>query len=273
MRTGGGRGAAVDRRMAVAACGVLLMSVPGCGGSAGESRGAKGPDPTRDGRTVRGAPGNGAGRTPVPTPGPSRIPGVGDGLNRRIPGGSRQVVVVYGDDEDSPESTVVLYMKEGSAWKESGRWRGHNGKAGWTTDHHLGDLRSPVGVFTLSDAGGLLDDPGTRLPYSQGESYQAPEDLGESHRDVFDYVIAIDYNRLRGTPPHDPARPEGEEKGGGIWLHVDHEDGTLACVTLPESGMRHLLRVLDPDQEPVVVMGDRAHLETWEQPAVLPDAQ
>lgn len=28
------------------------------------------------------------------------------------------------------------------------------------TDHHEGDQCSPMGVFTLSDAGGVLDSPG-----------------------------------------------------------------------------------------------------------------
>ncbi|MEU6370792.1 hypothetical protein ABZ876_35000 [Streptomyces sp. NPDC046931] len=193
---------------------------------------------------------------------PGRVPGVGDRLYRLVPDASSQVLAVYGDDEDSPESTLVLFEKDdGDTWYEAGRWRGHNGRKGWTTDHHEDDLRTPVGVFTLSDAGGVLDDPGTRLPYDQGKSYEVPQNWGEAHRHDFDYVIAIDYNRLRGTPPNDPTRPEGAERGGGIWLHVDHGDGTSACVTLPESGMEYLLRTLDPDRHPVVVMGDREALK------------
>ena len=72
--------------------------------------------------------------------------------------------------------------------------------------------------------------------------------------------IAIDYNRVTGTPPNDPTRPRGQKKGGSIWLHMDHGSGTSACVSLPKSAMRHLLRTLDPKQHPVVVMGDRARL-------------
>jgi L,D-peptidoglycan transpeptidase YkuD (ErfK/YbiS/YcfS/YnhG family) len=194
-------------------------------------------------------------------PDPGRIPGIGDHLYQRIPDGSRQALVVYGDGVNLPDSTIVLYVKHDGAWIEDERWQGHNGRLGWTTDHREGDLRTPVGVFTLSDAGGVLDDPGTLLPYDQGEAYEVPEDWGEKHWDDFDYVIAIDYNRLRGTPPNDPTRPDGQKKGGGIWLHLDHGDGTSACVTLPEYGMEYLLRSLDPDRQPVVVMGDRANLK------------
>ncbi|MEU6097142.1 L,D-transpeptidase family protein [Streptomyces sp. NPDC047079] len=215
-----------------------------------------------------------AGRTPqdpsdpspptksTPMAEPWRVPGVGNRLHQLIPETSRQVLAVYGDGEDSPDSTIVLYEKdEDDAWKKAGRWRGHNGREGWTVDHHEGDLRTPVGVFTLSDAGGVLDDPGTLLPYDQGKSYEVPKAWGEAHRHDFDYVIAVDYNRVRGTPPNDPTRPNGDEKGGGIWLHLDHGDGTSACVTLPEAGMEYLLRTLDPDQYPVVVMGNREVLK------------
>jgi L,D-peptidoglycan transpeptidase YkuD (ErfK/YbiS/YcfS/YnhG family) len=253
MGTGGVHGVARLRAVG-AACGVLLISLSACGSSDREEH----PLPHR--RDGGGAPSKAAG-PPARMPDQGRIPGVGDRLSRRIPADTGQALIVYGDGESSPDSTLVFYVKRDSVWTEVGRWRGHNGKEGWAADHQEGDLRTPVGVFTLSDAGGVLDDPGTRLSYDQSEGYEVPEDWGESHWNDFDYVIAIDYNRLKGTPPNDPTRPYGQEKGGGIWLHLDHGDGTAACVTLPESGMEYLLRTLDPDREPVVVMGDRTSLE------------
>ncbi|MFE9685951.1 hypothetical protein [Streptomyces sp. NPDC006285] len=190
-----------------------------------------------------------------------RIPDVGDRLRKQIPADSRQVVAVYGQGEDSADSTIVLYTKSGSTWDKTRSWEGHNGKKGWTTDHREGDKRSPVGVFTLSDAGGVLADPGARLPYTRSAGFQAPHYWAKSHWNDFDYVIAIDYNRVKGTSPNDPTRPEGQSKGGSIWLHMDHGSGTSACVSLSKAGMEYLLRTLDPDQHPVVVMGDRANLK------------
>ncbi|WP_308288522.1 hypothetical protein [Streptomyces macrolidinus] len=246
-----------------AACGVLLVSLAACGGPKGDGQRLEhgGPGSRGGSASVPGAePGSRGGSASAPAAGPTRIPGIGDWLYGQIPTDSRQVVAVYGDGEDSPNSTIVLYAKYGSVWSEAGRWRGHNGRKGWTTDHHEDDMRSPVGVFTLSDAGGVLADPGTRLPYSQSEAYEVPRSWGEAHRRDFYYVIAVDYNRVPGTPPNDPTRPEGQTKGGGIWMHLDHGDGTLACVSLPEEGITHLLRTLDPAQDPVVVMGDREAL-------------
>ncbi|MFK4145919.1 L,D-transpeptidase family protein [Streptomyces sp. NPDC004065] len=246
MRSGGSK-----RAMAAAAACFMATALAGCGSPRTQAHHGEVPRP--------GGP-SGTARPSVPVA-PPRVPGVGERLWRKVPAGTRQVVAVYGDREDSPDSTLVLYEKRGESWQKKGSWPAHNGKRGWTTDHHEGDERTPVGVFTLSDAGGLLEDPGSRLPYTQDEdAFLSPFYWEEAHWHDFDYVIAIDYNRLRGTRPDDPTRPQGQSKGGGIWLHLDHGDGTLGCVSVPGSAMEYLLRTLDPRDKPVVVMGDRANL-------------
>ncbi|MGW7257696.1 L,D-transpeptidase family protein [Streptomyces sp. NPDC054834] len=250
MRTNGVRRATV----LVAALGTLLTALTALSscGSAEDGGARTAGDRGAPARDRHGSPA--AGRT-------TRIPGVGDGLHRRIPAASGQVLVVYGRGRDSAEATLVLYTKRGTGWERTRSWPAHNGKKGWTVDHHMGDNRSPVGVYTLSDAGGVLDDPGAGLPYTRDESFAAPRQWDESHWHDFDYVIAIDYNRVRGTPPNDPTRPEGEQKGGGIWLHMDHGSGTSACVSVSKEAMEYLLRTLDPARHPVIVMGDRAGLK------------
>ncbi|MGW0883769.1 hypothetical protein [Streptomyces sp. NPDC002671] len=241
MRKGGSTRAAL-----AAACGALLvMSLAACGGSGHKRHAAH--DRADDAR-----PRNAALK---------RIPGVGDRLWQRIPANSRQVVAVYGAGRNSPDSRVVLFTKQGSLWKREQSWTAHNGRKGWTTDHHEGDRRSPVGVFTLSDAGGVLEAPGTKLPYTRSSAFQTPSYWTKPYRHDFDYVIAIDYNRVKGTSPSDPTRPQGQSKGGSIWLHMDHGSGTSACVSQSKAAMRYLLRTLDPAQHPVVVMGDRAELK------------
>lgn len=202
-----------------------------------------------------------AGVAKAPAARAHTIPGLGERTLAWIPGESRQVVVVSGEGKDSPDAETVLYTKDGDGWKPAGTWAAHNGNKGWTTDHHEDDKRTPVGVFTLSDAGGVLPDPGARLPYTESASFQAPHYWSKRYWHDFDYVIAIDYNRVKGTSPSDPTRPQGQKKGGSIWLHMDHGSGTSACVSLPKSAMRTLLRTLDPKLHPVVVMGDKARLK------------
>ncbi|MGV9253697.1 L,D-transpeptidase family protein [Streptomyces sp. NPDC003697] len=236
--------------VAVATCGFLLAALGACGAPRVEA--GRGGEPKAGGTatTIRPSPSE-----------PPRVPGIGIRLWQRVPADTRQVVAVYGESEDSPDSTLVLYEKRRSRWELTAGWPAHNGKRGWTTDHRMGDERTPVGVFTLSDAGGVLPDPGTRLPYLQNEqAFTSPYYWDEAHWHDFDYVIAIDYNRRRGVPPDDPTRPQGEHKGGGIWLHLDHGDGTLGCVSVPKEAMERLLRTLDPELNPVVVMGDRGNL-------------
>ncbi|MEU7058059.1 L,D-transpeptidase family protein [Streptomyces sp. NPDC046197] len=238
------KGGAIRATVAAAVCGALAMSSAACGSSGRPSAGG----------------GTQAEHAPPHETDPTRIPGIGDRLWQRVPHDSRQVVAVYGEGPNSPDSTVALFTKNGSAWQRTRSWPAHNGRHGWTTEHHEGDQRTPVGVFTLSDAGGVLDDPGAKLPYTRSASFQAPHYWNKSSWHDFDYVIAIDYNRVKGTPPNDPTRPQGQSRGGGIWLHVDHGSGTSACVTLSQSAMRYLLRALDPGRHPVVVMGDSAEL-------------
>ncbi|WP_156723800.1 L,D-transpeptidase family protein [Streptomyces apocyni] len=250
--------------IAALACGVALTS---CGGvaSGGSDGGTErsGPSPRTTPATPNTEP------TPKPTPKPTpeqrttdltRIPDVGDRLHQRIPDRSRQVLAVYGEGENSADATAVLYTKHGSTWDLTRSWPAHNGKKGWTPDHREDDNRSPVGVFTLTDAGGVLDAPGARLPYTRSPAFAAPRSWPKTHWYDFDLVIAIDYNRVKGTPPNDPTRPEGQSKGGSIWLHLDHGSGTSGCVSLAKPAMEYLLRTLDPGQHPVVVMGDKAHL-------------
>ncbi|MEV0176152.1 L,D-transpeptidase family protein [Streptomyces sp. NPDC050803] len=193
---------------------------------------------------------------------PQQIPGLGPGTWAEVPSDTRQAVVVSGRDKNSPRSTVVLYERTDAGWEAGRAWPAHNAQRGWTGRHRLGDLRTPIGVFTLSDAGGLLADPGTRLPYDRSIGFTATGTgfEGEPLAGSFDYVIAIDYNRKPGTSPLDWTRPLGAERGGGIWLHVDHGGPTHGCVSIAREHMKELLLALDPEKNPVVVMGDAKSL-------------
>lgn len=189
---------------------------------------------------------------------PQQLPGLGPKTWAKVPDDARQAVVVTGRGKNSPRSTVVLYERTDAGWEAAESWPAHNALRGWTDDHHAGDLRSPIGVFGLTDAGGRLRDPGTRLPYDQGGGFTATGTgfEGEPLAGSFDYVVAINYNREPGTSPLDWTRPLGAGRGGGIWLHVDHGGPTHGCVSIAEKHMKQLLRALDPARHPVVVMGD-----------------
>ncbi|MEV7689889.1 L,D-transpeptidase family protein [Streptomyces bungoensis] len=238
----------IQRRTAVALLASPLL-LTGCGGGA-EATGRR---PTATRPAPRAVP---APRATV-RPAPRGIPGLGPATTAAIPAHCRQAVVVTGRGRDSPLCTVVLHRRTDAGWQAGPAWPGHNALRGWTTHHLAGDLRSPAGVHTLSDAGGLLPDPGSRLPYHHSAGF-APTGTGfrgEPLTGAFDYVIAVDYNRRPGTSPLDWTRPLGPRRGGGVWLHVDHGGPTHGCVSVARTHMRELLRTLDPRHHPVAVMG------------------
>lgn len=193
---------------------------------------------------------------------PARLPGLGPKTLAEIPSGTRQVVLATGAGKHSSTSEVVLWQRTDEGWQPGTVWAAHNGYKGWTEQHYAGDLHSPVGVFGLTDAGGRLPDPGTKLPYHHSGAFSAGGTGfdGEPLAGAFDYVVAINYNRLPGTSPMDGTKPLGASRGGGIWIHVDHGGPTHACISLSKDHMRQLLRTLDPADHPVVVMGDAASL-------------
>ncbi|WP_405921512.1 hypothetical protein [Streptomyces sp. NBC_00122] len=190
------------------------------------------------------------------------LTGISEQTLARIPAESRQLVLVTGKAPDSSESTATLYTRPaaGADWARVESWPARNGAKGWSTteERTYGDLTSPRGVFALSDAGGLLAPPsGTRLPYDKDRAFVASGRgvNGESLAGSFDYVVAIDFNRRPGRSPLDQAKPEGEEKGGNIWLHVDHDGPSQGCVGIPKEAMKKVLETLDPAAKPVIVMG------------------
>ncbi|MER6394123.1 L,D-transpeptidase family protein [Streptomyces sp. NPDC059382] len=190
------------------------------------------------------------------------LPGLGKATRARIPKDSRQLIVVTGKSAVSSESVVTLWSRSapGGDWNRADTWPARNGAKGWSApeERTYGDLTSPQGVYSLTDAGGLLPKPpGTKFPYDEDDGFVATGTgvNGEPLTGAFDYVVAIDFNRERGVSPLDPRKPQGEERGGNIWLHVDHDGPSQGCVGIPKEAMKKLLQTLDPAAKPVVVMG------------------
>ncbi|MFD7282799.1 L,D-transpeptidase family protein [Streptomyces sp. NPDC059862] len=248
-------------RLGIPAVLALSVTLAGCAGTGVETADAARP---ASAGTAQAMPGRTSADSAASAASvPEQLPGLGPRTLADVPANARQVVLVTGRGKNSSESEVVLYRRTGASWEPGATWPAHNALKGWTDDHRLGDLRSPIGVFSLTDAGGLLPDPGTELPYDQSQSFTIGGTgfEGEPLAGSFDYVVAINYNRKPGTSPLDWTRPLGAGRGGGIWLHVDHGGPTHGCVSMAQQHMRELLRTLDPEQHPVIVMGDAASLK------------
>jgi L,D-peptidoglycan transpeptidase YkuD (ErfK/YbiS/YcfS/YnhG family) len=141
--------------------------------------------------------------------------------------------------------------------------RGRDGLHGWSDDRVQGDLKSPIGVFGLTAAGGALPNPGTSEPYEHNPIifHTFGSFLGRSIKGIYDYVVPIDFNRVPGSPPSNRELPHGPAEGGGIWLHIGNGTATAGCVTVTRDDMVRILRFLDPRRNPVIVMGPQSKAE------------
>ena len=194
---------------------------------------------------------------------PVPVPGLTKEYTDQIPAETSQVLVATSPSADSEKSSLSFYEFTDKKWKKLKTFDTHNGSKGWLKDRREGDKTTPIGVFTLSDAGGFKANPGTDLPYTQDDRLPSSATVayGADYESVFDYIIAIDYNRKPGTPPTDKTRPMGWDKGGGIWLHLDHDSGTNGCVTLDEADLKWIMRTIDPDAHPRIAMGPAPELK------------
>lgn len=171
--------------------------------------------------------------------------------------GHDQVVIASGQDWRSPRVTVTEWTRRSGSWVRTGTWSGWSGLDGWTTTPSEYRRQSPVGVFSLTDAGGYAPDPGSRLPYDHSTRRYSLMSHGVR---TFNHVIAINYNRIPGRVPYDHTRPAGFAAGGGFWIHTEHHSGSGGCITIPDAGVVQLQRTLTASAHPVIMMAPAAVL-------------
>jgi L,D-peptidoglycan transpeptidase YkuD (ErfK/YbiS/YcfS/YnhG family) len=179
-------------------------------------------------------------------------------LLQALPPYSSQAMVVRAATAASTTNQVTLWSRFGTTWDQVGSaMPGRNGERGWSAHRVSGDLRTPIGVYSITATGGRLPNPGTREPYEYNPRYFYADGsfLGHSAVGVFNYVIAIDFNRVPGTPVSSQVEPGGPTPGGGIWVHVSNGVATEGCVTLSPAGVVAILRWLDPAEHPMIAMG------------------
>ena len=170
-----------------------------------------------------------------------------------------QILVVAVKNE---EAILCFYQKAPSGkWKLELETQAQIGKNG-LGKRREGDGKTPVGVFSFTDAFGILKNPGAKIPYIQvkknhywiddakSEYYNQFVDSEEVIKDwtsaehiceygeVYHYVMATDYNAegIAGV-------------GSAIFLHcmTEEMEGTAGCVAIPEIFMKQLLKKVDSE--------------------------
>jgi L,D-peptidoglycan transpeptidase YkuD (ErfK/YbiS/YcfS/YnhG family) len=150
-----------------------------------------------------------------------------------------------------------------------------------------GTNTTPAGTYAITAGFGRKANPGTSLPYVQVDrddawtynpkvpaTYNvfqtAPVSWASYGRYVerlwqmgtqYNYVAVLDYNlpggaittNARGIRRTD--EPANTRAGGGIFLHVSKGEPTAGCISISEDTMRRIMDWLDPDRNPVIVIG------------------
>lgn len=184
------------------------------------------------------------------------------------------------DAGDMVGSQLIIVKSSGNSARisafdkgEDGIWTvfleessGHVGRNGVSASKTEGDLKTPMGLFTLPSAFGNEPDPGCLLPYRQAtvSSYWVDdpdsasynmwvEDDGDrdwnSAEHISDLATAYAYAAVVGYNI-DPITPGA---GSAIFLHVG-SGPTAGCISTSRDNILRLLRWLDPGKEPRILI-------------------
>lgn len=202
--------------------------------------------------------------TPTPPANPivpcaTKIPNVSKKYWKKVPKGTKQAVVVEGRGMKSYSSKTARWEKVQGCWVKLSTYETYNGNKGWAIVPWTGGQRSPIGTYRLTDAGGRLRNPGTKMRYHYGPKSYAAGGYGMSQAklQIFDYVVAVNYNRKAGTTPR-ANRVLDRRKASGYWFHVRRAFPTRGCVSMSRPNMKQLTQWLDPAKKPVTIQGPKS---------------
>ncbi|MBN2038982.1 MAG: L,D-transpeptidase family protein [Spirochaetes bacterium] len=194
-------------------------------------------------------------------------------LNADEKTGSSGQIIIITSSSDNPEY-VNLYTveKNNGTWHEKfGKIKATIGKNGFADKgmKKEGDGKTPSGVFKLGTAFGYSEKINTKLPYRQStendfwiddvnsDKYNTwvsgkPEaksfERMKRKDHLYKYGIVVEYN----------TDPVVKGKGSAIFLHVWRAPGkkTAGCAAMDENDILKILEWLDPEKEPLVMMGN-----------------
>jgi L,D-peptidoglycan transpeptidase YkuD (ErfK/YbiS/YcfS/YnhG family) len=203
----------------------------------------------------------------------------------------RQLVTVTSDHWSSTRARMSVWRKRSGTWQRvRGPVRVRLGWNGWVPagKRRQNTGTTPAGSFAMRYAFGNRADPGTALRYRHVDPddvwpyeprdpatyniYQPfrartshwRSDYQErlaSYGYEYAYAVVLGFNLPGGVhwskkrKQYVARRPADTRRGGGIFLHVQRSRYTAGCVAGPLRDIRWVVRRLDPDLRPRIVMG------------------
>lgn len=178
---------------------------------------------------------------------------------------SEQLVVVCSEAYDSSDAKLMCYERKNKQWVEVfDVMKAKIGEKGVTENKIEGDMKTPLGVYSFSIFFGTEDNLGFKFPYKRVDGNQFWVDDVKSDcyntwqegngnikwnsaenllHPAYKYAAVINYN---------PQCIKG--KGSAIFFHKINKGATEGCIALYEEQLIKVLKWLDPDKNPLIVI-------------------
>lgn len=182
-----------------------------------------------------------------------------------------QLVVVFNESTTDHEANLIAMEKTKKGWqpvfKSIYAVIGKNGFAA-PGEKREGDGKSPSGLFKLGQLFTYQKQVDTKMPFTQSNAedkwiddpdspdyncHVRGETTAKSYEnlklksDHYKYCMVIEYN----------TNPVLKGAGSAIFLHLyeSENETTAGCVAISEHDMLRLLKWLDPEKHPMILMG------------------
>jgi L,D-peptidoglycan transpeptidase YkuD (ErfK/YbiS/YcfS/YnhG family) len=199
-----------------------------------------------------------------------------------IPAASRQILVVAGKSPRDTSVRLHLVSRGDRGWSSSTPpMAGTIGRSGFAPPYAKkeGDGRTPSGVFPLEFAFGYEPEADTRMRYRQtterdiwvddpaSRDYNQWVKRDETRASSFEELLRKDSLYKYGLVVGYNMRPVVKGLGSAIFVHLWNKPGepTSGCVAVAEEDMRHILRWLDPEKNPLIVLGTEKEISAMMQ--------
>ena len=181
---------------------------------------------------------------------------------------SNQLITVVSNGGSYAELTMWEKLSNGK-WIEVDSMPARLGENGmkYYGDVYEMDKCTPTGIYTLSEAFGINENPGSALPYRvlDGSEYWVDDENSDyyntmqfgdangrwnsaehlsSFQGYYNYSIVIDYNRWTVI----------SGKSSAIFLHCDLGSYTYGCVAIAEDKLINILKWLKPNNNPKIIL-------------------
>lgn len=191
-----------------------------------------------------------------------------------------QIVAVTGKTMSGTKVTIQTYEKKKGEWRRAlGNMKGIVGKNGFTKTKKEGDGKAPVGIYSFGTAFGSQSKPAkvkieyrkttiydywiddqTSKDYNKWITYKGkkPSEKWKSfermNHELYKYGVVINYN----------TKPIIKGKGSAIFLHIwrGETKPTAGCTATSEKNIISLLKWMDPEKYPHIIMGTNESLKS-----------